>query len=199
MNQNFSSRSLYILIATFILSCFSIQSFSQASKLKVIPEVQSFVAASGTYSLPANVSILVKTADTQLKTDSLSGIANLLKDELKTMFNTTATVSETTAETAVEGEILLEYGATSIQNIESYRMVIGDGIIIRGMTRRGAFWGTRTLLQLVENHANALPRGTIIDYPNFPSRGFMLDVGRKFFTIDFLRQYVKILSYYKMS
>ena len=27
----------------------------------------------------------------------------------------------------------------------------------------------------------------------------MLDVGRKFFTMDFLRQYVKILSFYKLN
>lgn len=44
-----------------------------------------------------------------------------------------------------------------------------------------------------------MPKGVARDWPQYPSRGFMLDVGRKFFTMDFLRQYVKILSFYKLN
>lgn len=43
------------------------------------------------------------------------------------------------------------------------------------------------------------PKGRHRDYPLFPNRGFMLDVARKFFTMDYLKQYVKILSFYKMN
>lgn len=193
-----SPRLLFVLITAISLISTD-KVYSQVSRLKVIPEVQFFVASSaGTYTMPAAVSILVKTAETQAKTDSLTMIANQLKDELKQMFNTTATVTPSTATAAAAGEILLMYSPT-LRNFESYQMVIADGITIKGMARQGTFWGTRTLLQLVENHLNLVPRGTITDYPHFPSRGFMLDVGRKFFTIEFLRQYVKILSYYKMN
>lgn len=44
-----------------------------------------------------------------------------------------------------------------------------------------------------------MPKGVARDWPQYPNRGFMLDVGRKFFTMDFLRQYVKILSFYKLN
>lgn len=38
-----------------------------------------------------------------------------------------------------------------------------------------------------------------LDYPQYEVRGFVLDVGRKFFSLDFLRNYVKFMSYYKMN
>lgn len=199
MNRFKTTHFVRIFLAAFTFSVFSIQLNAQVSRLKVIPEVQQFIAVSGTYSMPASVKIVVKTADTQAKTDSLTAIANQLKDELYQMFNYTATVSESTATAAVAGEILIGYHGTALRNNEAYQMILGEGVTLTASARKGAFWGTRTLLQLVENHGNAVPRGRITDYPNFPSRGFMLDVGRKYFTIDFLRQYVKILSYYKMS
>ncbi len=199
MNQKKTIHFARLFMVATIISFFSIHSNAQVSRLKVIPEVQQFVAVSGTYSLPSSVKILVKTADIQAKTDSLLGIANQLKDELSQMFNTTATVAETTAATALEGEILMMYSTSALNNKEAYQLQISDGIVLAASARPGAFWGTRTILQLVENHANQVPKGNITDYPHFPGRGFMLDVGRKYFTIDFLRQYVKILSYYKMS
>lgn len=65
----------------------------------------------------------------------------------------------------------------------------------------GAFFGTRTALQILkqdDNHAR-IPKGTARDYPKYETRGLMIDVARKFYTIDFLRNYVKLLSWYKMN
>lgn len=42
-------------------------------------------------------------------------------------------------------------------------------------------------------------KGRATDFPLYPSRGFMIDVARKFFTMDYLRDYVKILSFYKLN
>jgi len=44
-----------------------------------------------------------------------------------------------------------------------------------------------------------LAKGTTRDWPEFPNRGFMLDVGRKFFTLDYLKEQIKVLSFYKMN
>ena len=66
---------------------------------------------------------------------------------------------------------------------------------------KGAFWGTRTILQILEKDAKhcSLAKGISRDYPKYEVRGFLLDVGRKYFKIDFLRDYVKMMSYYKMG
>lgn len=40
---------------------------------------------------------------------------------------------------------------------------------------------------------------TVRDFPEYAVRGFMLDCGRKFIPMAFLRDYVKIMAYYKMN
>src|SRR5690606_15955502 len=81
---------------------------------------------------------------------------------------------------------------------EGYRFEVGEVLKISSAANTGLFWGTRTLLQLMESE-RAIPKGIAIDYPSYKVRGLVLDAGRKFFSIEFLRQYVKLLSYYKMN
>lgn len=50
-----------------------------------------------------------------------------------------------------------------------------------------------------QNDTHALPCGTITDWPDYAVRGFMLDCGRKFIPLEFLQDYVRIMSYYKMN
>ena len=82
---------------------------------------------------------------------------------------------------------------------EGYRIEIDKGISIVANTPKGVFMGSRTVLQLINIYGNKIPKGMIRDYPKYQRRGFMLDVGRKFFKLEFLENYVKILSYYKMN
>lgn len=190
-------RNIFLKKAFFVLLALtgSAVAFAQSSLLKVIPEVQSFTVSSGSFSPQNNISILVKKSNS----DSLLSVANQLRDDLHTMFGTTATVAETELNTAPDNAILLRISDVKLKNTEAYNMSIAGGITVDGATRTGAFWATRTILQLFENHKTEIPRGVITDYPDYPSRGFMLDVGRKFFTIDYLRHYVKFMSYYKMN
>ena len=84
---------------------------------------------------------------------------------------------------------------------EGYSLSIRDYVSINAAQYKGAFWGTRTILQILEQDAKhcSLPKGISRDYPKYEVRGFLLDVGRKYFTISFLRDYVKLMSYYKMG
>lgn len=189
---------LKISLAFSLLFTITHPSLAQVSALKVIPEVQHFDGKSGTYSLPSTVQITVSTE----RNDSLMSIATQLKEELHAMFQIEANVTTTSAAKATSAnEILIAYSNNSLRNSEAYTLDLNKetGVTIQGVSRDGALWATRTLLQLAENHANAIPCGLITDFPDYPTRGFMIDVGRKFFTIDYLRDYVKILSYYKMN
>ena len=62
----------------------------------------------------------------------------------------------------------------------------------------GAFYGTRTVLQLL-HQASTIPAGTAVDWPSYSERGLMVDVGRKFFTVDWLCRHVRELSYLKLN
>ncbi len=193
-----SNQILKLSIAFLLLFAFVEQSTSQVSALKVIPEVQHFDGKSGIYALPPKVQIKVNTD----RNDSLMSIGIQLKDELHNMFKIEANVTSTSGKKAVSAdEILITYSDNALKNSEAYTLDMNKdkGVTIKGVSKSGAFWATRTLLQLAENHKNAIPTGLVTDYPDYPKRGFMIDVGRKFFTIDYLRDYVKILSYYKMN
>lgn len=192
MTQNtFIKKMLFVLLCALATSFV----YAQSSRLKVIPEVQRFTPVAGQLAVGSDVHILVSTSNS----DSLLSVGQQLSEDLNTMFGISSTVAVTDLKTAPDNAILLRVSDTSLKNSEAYNMTTAAGITIEGATRTGAFWGTRTLLQLLENHSLAVPRGAIVDYPDYPNRGFMLNVGRKFFTIDFLRHYVKFMSYYKMN
>ena len=80
---------------------------------------------------------------------------------------------------------------------EGYGITIQDDVItIEAATNTGAFYATRTLLQMGEKD---LQNGEIRDFPSFSHRGFMLDTGRKFIPYDTLVDIMLNMAYYKMN
>lgn len=78
--------------------------------------------------------------------------------------------------------------------------VAGGKATIRGSGSRGAWWGTRTLLQqLMISNWTSLPELTITDAPAYATRGFLLDAGRKWYSKDFLEELCTYASFFKMS
>ncbi len=161
---------------------------------KVIPALQQWKGGKGKLVLPQEGRIVVPVvADTA----SLLPVARTLSVDLKEMTGRSFVVAHAKAQA---GDIVLSLmKADEKLGDEGYVMTVQKNIAIAAPTARGAFWGTRTLLQIAGTQNGTFPRGTAIDYPDYPNRGFMLDVGRKFFTMDFLRQYVKMLSFYKLN
>ncbi len=73
---------------------------------------------------------------------------------------------------------------------------------ITSRTPVGVYWGTGTLLQMLtlEGRAEAaVPVGSLVDWPNVAVRGFMLDVGRRWFDQDFVRHYARHMSWFKLN
>lgn len=86
---------------------------------------------------------------------------------------------------------------------ESYSIdVKGTEILISSSNFAGFFYAFQTIRQMVvilKNGWYEMPECSIIDEPKFPVRGVMLDVGRNFMSIDFLKQIVRRLSHYKIN
>ena len=113
------------------------------------------------------------------------------------MFNTEP---EAVTGKAKKGDIVLSIKKDKALGTEGYTIKIGDKVEVTAPTAEGLFWATRTLLQMAEqNSGQALPKGVIRDYPDYALRGFMLDCGRKYIPMHFVREYVKFMSYYKMN
>jgi hypothetical protein len=58
--------------------------------------------------------------------------------------------------------------------------ITGHGVCVRARDAAGAFYGLDTLRQLMASaaHPDVLPRCDIFDFPDYPHRGFMLDISR---------------------
>ncbi|MFI3314981.1 MAG: family 20 glycosylhydrolase [Rikenellaceae bacterium] len=159
----------------------------------VIPELQQWKGSKGELLISNNTRIVVGSADAE----QLSSIADALSSDIHAISGLTVSVSEGTPQ---KGDIYLTLGDIKIDNSEAYKIEISNYAKVTAPEAIGLIWASKTILQIMESEGdNALPKGTIIDYPAYPVRGFMLDVGRKYFTIDFLRDYVKFMAYYKMN
>lgn len=87
----------------------------------------------------------------------------------------------------------------SAHSEEAYYLEVRDSLILlEASTAAGIFNGIQTLRQLMQNGVY-VPACTIRDWPAFPWRGFMHDVGRNYQTLESLKQQIDILSRYKIN
>lgn len=180
-----------IILYAFLL--FGTIANAQTTIPQVIPALQNWEPAKGNLKLPEEGTIIISpNAGEQLKET-----AEILMQDLKEMFGWNYRIVSGKPE---RNAIYLSLGKSLPDSQEEgYELDIRNSVKIEASTVKGVFWGTRTLLQMIHNQPLGLLKGKASDYPQYTHRGFMIDVARKFFTIDFLRDYVKILSFYKMN
>ncbi|MCC8145860.1 MAG: family 20 glycosylhydrolase [Bacteroidales bacterium] len=177
-------------ITLFFLLGFSFAVHANNSKPFVIPEIQQWKGGKGEMKITPGSSIIFMD-------ESLQEVAQNFAAELKILLDIDLKVS---AGKPSRGDITLDLKALQNKNPEAYSINIQNQIKVTANESIGVLWATRTLLQMLEQSEQFnLPKGEILDYPSYPMRGFMLDCGRKYFSIDFLRDYVKFMSYYKMN
>lgn len=160
---------------------------------QVIPALQQWKPAKGKMVLPESDKVIISSDEE----GALKQSAEILVQDLKEMFGWNYRVVIGKQE---KGAVFLTLSKPDkTLGDEGYRMDVRNGVTIEAPTAKGVFWGTRTLLQMIHNQPEGLMRGQATDFPLYPNRGFMIDVARKFFTMDYLRDYVKILSFYKLN
>ncbi len=72
-----------------------------------------------------------------------------------------------------------------------------NGVAIKANTAQGLFHGAMTLRQLVKN--NKVMGCSIIDYPRYELRGFMVDSGRAPVRLGHIKRIIRINSAFKMN
>ena len=82
---------------------------------------------------------------------------------------------------------------------EGYLSQIGDSIKTESETATGAYWATRTFLQILKQNKTTIPKGTTRDYPKYKVRGVILDVGRKATELQTVKDVAATMSWYKMN
>lgn len=185
-------KQLFLSIA--LLFCASVFAQNSTPKPFVIPELREWNATTkGVFKIAEKGVIVVPEAQSA----ELMPIAKQFAEDLRLMFDLKMAVKIGTPQA---GNILLSVNPANvnIENREAYAINIDQSVSIYANEPIGVLWATKTLLQMGESSLK-LPYGTIRDFPAYPVRGYMLDVARKYFSLDYLKATVKIMSYYKMN
>jgi len=177
-------------ILTILMTCFLTSIIAQNAKPFVIPELKEWKGGNGELTLSEGTRIVYPKNQPELQR-----IAQMVADDCKELFGHTPAIAEGKGQ---KGDIILALKKDKKLGQEGYAININDRITLSAPEAVGVYWGTRTLLQMAEQGFN-LPKGEIRDFPDYGIRGFMIDCGRKFIPMHYLRDYVKIMAYYKMN
>lgn len=160
-----------------------------------IPALREWVGGTGTYQFAETSRIVRNSAHDA----ALAGTSQTFADDLKALTGYTVTQVTGTPDTVAPGDIFLSLGADDAAlGTEGYALSVTDRVAVTARADAGAFYGTRTILQLLKQD-RAVPQGTARDWPDAAERGLMVDNGRKYFTPDWLRRHVKDLAYLKLN
>lgn len=158
-----------------------------------IPAIHDWQGGVGTLSVTAQSRILY--ADARLQT-----AAAALARDLQLSSGLSLPVAE--GRKAAEGDILFVYKPQKKLGDEGYTIDINKCVRVEA-AERGAYHAAQTLLQIVNDcpagNLPFLPKGRIADRPDYPLRGLLLDCGRKYIPMDYMRRLVRTMAYYKMN
>ncbi|WNQ12906.1 discoidin domain-containing protein [Paenibacillus aurantius] len=162
----------------------------------VVPSLREWTSAAGDFSLAAGSRIAVDSAYNA----ALADTANTLREDILALTGLALNVVTTTSPAAGDFYLTLNNTDSGIGS-EGYIMQAADYVTIKANSAKGVFYGTRTALQILNQSTDktGIPKGTARDYPAYKERGFMLDVARKYFTVDSIKDIIKFLSWHKMN
>ena len=164
---------------------------AENAKPFVIPELRHWQGAEGITNITSKSKVVYVN-------DELADVADALAEDYGLLFG--KSLHTKNASKAPKGDIIMTLINDEELGEEGYTIEIGDAVAISANTTTGAYWATRTLLQILEQHEGMnLPKGIIRDWPDYAVRGFMIDCGRKYIPLAYLKEYSKIMAYYKMN
>jgi hexosaminidase len=169
-----------------------------AQEISIIPQPASMIIGKGKLTIsPKNV--------IHLWGSGLEKNAAFLQDYIKKMYGFGLKIDQSQKKTKVvqKGDIVLNYDKIEHPVAGAYHLTVSsDKIYIGGDNATGVFYGIQTLIQLFPTNLNAaltIPQLTIADQPRFAYRGMHLDVGRHFFSINFIKKYIDFIAAHKMN
>lgn len=165
------------------------------AQVSIIPQPANMTVGKGTFTVDRSTVIVIENA-------SLGKQAAFLKDYLTKIYQLNIPVRTGTAKPSSHA-ILLKNIRKQNEIKGAYQLeVTGSGITITGDDAEGVFYGVQSVIQLLPVQVSAklqVPEVSIQDAPRFSYRGMMLDVGRHFFPVSFVKQYIDFLALHKIN
>jgi len=172
-----------------LLICSLLPLSASAARPSTIPALREWTDGAGSWTFTSATRVVAGTDW------SLATTAALLARELSALSGWAIPVVQSGTRA---GDITLAVDSSDTAlDREGYRLAITDRAAIQGRPA-GVLNGTRTVLQLLKA-GHTVAGGTARDWPDYRERSLMVDVGRKYFTMDWLRNLIAQLSYVKLN
>jgi hexosaminidase len=186
-------RKIFLLCAVFLSLLMNVDvKAKDESSLDIIPKPSSLKRLSGAFKLDYKTKIIAANDETRK-------IAGLLNDYLlKTYGFKLEVVSD---EKKKKNAILLSLSSEGLPE-EGYRLTVGKNTVAIAGGEAGMFYAFQTFTQLLPIDKKApfkIPCVEIVDQPRFGYRGMHLDVGRHFFSVEFVKKYLDLMAQYKFN
>lgn len=177
----------------FAIAALCICGTSLAQGIRIIPQPESVTPSSTSFTLSETTSVLSKD---KAKTEKS---VNYFKDYVKKYYGFTPDGKETKSNLLV----FRLTAPTENDTTGSYTLTVdADSVVIAAASEEGLFYGMQTLIQLLPTTVSTtltIPGVTVKDAPRMAYRGMMLDCGRHFMPVDFVKQYIDFLALHKFN
>lgn len=181
------------MVKSFLFSLLLCSTLSFAQEVNIIPQPVKVVKNAGNFVINAQTSLVVTN-----KEDNAT--ATFLNSYLSDYYGFKLPVVKKASKNYIK--------LGSLKNIaglkgEGYSLISDkNGVEIIGNSPIGTFYGMQTLIQLLpaeKSNSLAISSVTVKDEPRFAYRGAMLDVGRHFFSVAFVKKYIDYLALHKLN
>jgi hypothetical protein len=167
------------------------------NKLNLLPNPRQMTILPGSLSLSNGRLILIDSPNPQ----QLYFTGKKLQEALSKV-GLTSQIAASRATPREQVGITLCLSPDKASTPQSYQLdITPKEVVIEAQDEPGIFYGVCTLLQLIANTGIAsLPCLKIVDWPDFPARGVMLDISRdKVYTLETLFSLVDMLASWKVN
>jgi hexosaminidase len=180
----------------FFLIGLSLCAFTASAQVNIIPQPVSVKMPTimAGFSFSPSTKIVLEGSGLQNSVD-------FFNDYLKEFYGFTLA---TTSKAKGSNNLILNYERLDDSIPGAYHLSVDKkGIYIEGDNETGVFYGIQTLIQLLPMpdaaHKLSIPYVQIEDNPRFAYRGLMLDVGRHFMPVPFVKRFIDYLALHKMN
>jgi hexosaminidase len=181
------------MVKSFFFSLLLCTTLSFAQEVNIIPQPVKVVRNTGSFVITSQTSLVVTNKEDNTTATFLNGyLSNYYGFVLPVVKKANKNYIRLTSQKNIEG--LKSEGYTFKSDKK--------GVEINGNAAIGTFYGMQTLIQLlpVEKSKNlAIAAVEVRDEPRFAYRGAMLDVGRHYFPVAFVKKYIDYLALHKMN
>lgn len=186
-------KVLYFIV--FVFLCLKAGAQESNLGLSLIPQPLQLERHSGYFKLDGNVTVRVDD-----KNEELLKLADLFVQGISDRTG----LSLKRGKPNEKGRSFLLQIVPDTLGDEGYRLSVTDkSIVVQAAKGSGIFYGIQTIYQLIPTEVSdskvSLPAVDIVDRPRFGWRGLMLDVGRYFYSVEYVKKFIDYLSMHKLN